>query len=158
MRAALGPIVATAGLILISSAHATEWIRYSPPSAGVSVDFPADIFTVDAGPVAGNAGHAFRTSDGRADFSIYTKTNKPRVSPHDFLRRNFELAPESIVYSRVTERILVVSGYRDNKIWYARCNFASNINCIQLNYPTREKLLWDAIVTRISNSLASKTF
>jgi hypothetical protein len=40
-------------------------------------------------------------------------------------------------------------------IWYDRCNFVrGNITCVLINYPAAEKRQWDAIVTRISYSLA----
>jgi len=151
-------IWASTHIALMPAADAVEWVRYLPPSAMLSVDLPADIFTVDTGPVNENAGHSFQTSDRRADFSVYSKPNRPAMSPNAFLSRYFELPQSSVVYRRVTNRILVVSGYREDKIWYARCNFAANINCIQLNYPRNEKKLWDPIVTRISNSLSSRDF
>ena len=51
--------------------------------------------------------------------------------------------------------MLAVSGYRGDQIWYARCNFGrTRLNCVALNYPASEKRDWDAIVTRISNSLS----
>ena len=46
---------------------------------------------------------------------------------------------------------------RKGEIFYTRCNFPiiinSIIDCFELRYPAKDKAKWDAIVTRISNSL-----
>jgi hypothetical protein len=48
-----------------------------------------------------------------------------------------------------------VSSIKDGRTWYNRCNRASGfMNRILLNYPAAEDLQWDAIVTRVSLSLA----
>ena len=71
------------------------------------------------------------------------------------LRDEFLMPTSSTVYRRVTRNMLAVSGYRGNQIWYARCNFGpTRLHCVALNYPAAEKRQWDAIVTRISNSLS----
>ena len=65
--------------------------------------------------------------------------------------------PPNIVYKRVSPRFFVVSSFRNGKIWYNRCNFAGRfINCVLINYPAAEKRQWDGVVTRISNTLASR--
>jgi hypothetical protein len=50
-----------------------------------------------------------------------------------------------------------VSSFRNDRIWYDRCNFSGHyINCVLLNYPAVEKRQWDDVVTRISNSLSAR--
>ena len=137
-------------------AQALQWTRYSNPHLGVSVDMPAELFAVDGGPAASFPGRTFKTSDGRADLSVYAIDNAANETPATFLRKRFQLSSSAAVYRRVTPRILAVSGYRGDQIWYARCNFASTrVNCVALNYPAREKRSWDSVVTRISNTLSS---
>ena len=81
--------------------------------------------------------------------------NEPGDTPASFMRRRFQLPHSSAVYRRVTPRVLAVSGFRGDKIWYARCNFSmSRVNCVALNYPAQEKRNWDAVVTRMSNTLS----
>jgi hypothetical protein len=64
--------------------------------------------------------------------------------------------PNNIVYKRVTPNFFVVSSFRNDKIWYDRCNFAGHfVNCVLINYPAAEKRRWDGIVTRISNTLTN---
>ena len=130
-----------------------QWSRYSNPQLRVGVDIPTGLFSVDAGAVT--SGRTFKTSDGRADLSIYAIDNEAGETPGAFMRRRFQLPASSAVYRRVTSRVLAVSGFRGDQIWYTRCNFsASRVNCVALNYPAREKRAWDAVVTRISKTLS----
>jgi hypothetical protein len=139
-----------------SAAQQDRWLRYGDREIGVSVDLPLNLFTVDRGPSEKLNGRTFATPDGRADVSLYSIPNPAGDTPRAFLEKRFELPSSSVVYRRVTNRIVAVSGFRRDKIWYARCNFnAGLVNCVALNYPTSEKRQWDAIVTRISNSLSS---
>jgi len=145
-------------LSLLSStaaiAQPVDWSRYSDSQLGLAVDIPREIFSVDAGKTQKLTGRLFKTADGRADLSVYSIDNDARESPADFMRTRFVLSNTS-TYRRVTSQIQAVSGYRGDKIWYARCNFASlRVVCVALNYPASEKRNWDAIVTRISNTLS----
>jgi hypothetical protein len=50
-----------------------------------------------------------------------------------------------------------VSSFRNDRIWYDRCNFSGRyINCVLINYPAVEKRQWDDVVTRISHSLSAR--
>jgi len=135
-------------------ARAQDWARVTAPGTGVSVDMPVDIFTENAGPTRNPPGYTYRTPDKRADLSVYALPSAGR-SPADFLRTNFNLPVSSITYQRITPSMVTVSGYRGDKIWYARCNFSAGLaRCVGLNYPAGEKRRWDDIVTRISHSLS----
>jgi hypothetical protein len=55
----------------------------------------------------------------------------------------------------VTPKFFAVSSVRNGQTWYNRCNRADGfMNCVLINYPAAEERQWDAIVTRISLSLA----
>jgi len=130
------------------------WRRYSLPQTMTSVDVPTGLFPVDGGPPESGQGRMFRTADGSADLSVYALPDRGE-SPAEFLRTHFQLPTQAIVYRRVTNNMVTVSGFRGDKIWYARCNFmARHLRCVALNYPARDKLRWDAVVTRISHSLS----
>lgn len=133
---------------------AIDWVRYSVPETGAAVDFPTSIFTEAAGRPESGYGARFLTSDRRADLTVQSVANGG-LSPAVFLAR--KNPPPGIVYKRVTPRFFVVSSFRNGKIWYNRCNFAGRFaHCILINYPAAEKRQWDNVVTRISNSLASR--
>src|SRR5436309_12314086 len=144
---ALAPTVGAAGSI--------SWARYQVPEAGAAVDIPASIFSDQAGKPEAGYGGRFLTSDRRADLTVQSVPNDAGFSPAVFLAR--KNPPRDIVYKRVTPRFFVVSSFRNGKIWYDRCNFAGRfINCVLINYPAAEKRQWDGVVTRISNTLASR--
>ena len=137
------------------AAQPLQWVRYEIHESGASVDIPRSIFSENAGKPETGYGGRFLSSDRRANLTIQSVTNTDGSSPAAFLaRRN---PPRDIVYKRVTPRFFVVSSFRQGKIWYDRCNFAGRyINCVLVNYPAEEKRQWDGVVTRISNTLASR--
>ena len=148
--AALSAVLATPA----AAANNPGWKRYAIPESGMTVDVPTGIFDRDAGAAEGGPGRKFVTSDGRATMTVQTVANARGESPAAFLAAKGP--PPGIVYRRVTKSFFVVSSFRDNMIWYNRCNFAGgSANCVLINYPAREKARWDGIVTRISRSLRS---
>ena len=148
--AALGAVLATP----FAAAPSPDWQRYSNPESGLSVDIPTAIFERDAGPAESGPGRKFVTSDGRANLTVQTVANPRGDTPAAFLAAKGP--PSGIVYRRVTKTFFVVSSFRDDKIWYNRCNFAGRAaHCVLINYPAREKARWDGIVTRLSRSLRS---
>src|ERR1700737_2930722 len=139
----------------MAAAQPINWVRYQVPETGAAVDLPASIFTEEAGKPEAGYGGRFLTSDRRADLTIQSVANDAGLSPAVFLAR--KNPPPDIMYKRVTPRFFVVSSFRKGKIWYDRCNFTGRfINCVLINYPAAEKRQWDSVVTRISNTLASR--
>lgn len=139
----------------IAAAQPINWQSYNIPETGAVVDIPSGIFTEDAGKPEEGYGRRFLTSDGRADLTVQSVVNDAGYSPAVFLAK--KNPPSDIVYKRVTPRFFAVSSFRKGKIWYNRCNFAGRfINCVLINYPAAEKRQWDSVVTRVSNTLASR--
>jgi hypothetical protein len=126
-------------------------------AAGMSVDYPAGIFTVDLGPSDKGPGRALRSEDGAAGFTFYMQPNTRHDTPASFLRSRLSAPHLEITYKRVTGRFVAVSGVREGRIYYSRCNFPEGasgpIHCMELVYSKSEKRLWDPIVTRVSLSL-----
>jgi hypothetical protein len=140
---------------MVAAAEPVSWSRYQVPETGAAVDIPTSIFSEQAGKPEVGYGVRFLTSDRRADLTVQSVPNDAGFSPAAFLAR--KNPPRDIIYRRVTPRFFVVSSFRKGKIWYDRCNFAGRyINCVLINYPAAEKRQWDGVVTRISNTLASR--
>jgi hypothetical protein len=140
---------------MVAAAEPINWSRYQVPETGAAVDLPTSIFSEQAGKPEAGYGRRFLTSDRRADLTVQSVPNDAGLSPAGFLAR--KNPPRDIVYQRVTPRFFVVSSFREGKIWYDRCNFTGRfINCVLINYPAAEKRQWDGVVTRISNTLASR--
>jgi hypothetical protein len=136
-------------------AQPVDWQNYAVPETGATVDLPTTIFSKDVGPTDQGYGRRFMTSDGRATLAVQSISNVAHDSPAGFLAKKHP--PPNIVYKRVASNFFVVSSFRNNLIWYDRCNFAGRfINCVMVNYPAAEKRQWDGVITRISNTLASR--
>jgi hypothetical protein len=148
------PTVAIALAVSTSavSAQPIRWTNYSIPQTGTSVDFPASLFSEEAGRPDGY-GQRFRTADGRANLTIQATPNGSNDTPASFLAKKHP--PSRIQYKRVTPRFFAVSSYKGDKVWYDRCNFSGRlIHCVLINYPAAEERDWDQVVTRISLSLS----
>jgi hypothetical protein len=131
-----------------------RWQKYAVPEAGATVDLPTTIFSQDAGPPASGYGRRFKTADGRATLVVQSIENVGHDTPAAFLAKKHP--PANIAYKRVTPTFFVVSSFRNNMIWYDRCNFSGRfINCVMVNYPSAEKRRWDGVITRISRALSS---
>lgn len=147
-------VLATTAAQSQAFAQDLRWHRYNLAQTTTSVDVPAALLPVDGGPPEEGPGRMFRSADGSADLSVYALPNRGQ-SPDAFLRTHFRLPERAIVYRRVTRDMVTVSGFRGDKIWYARCNFANTqLRCVAMNYPARDKERWDPIVTKISHSLS----
>jgi hypothetical protein len=125
--------------------------------AGTAVDYPASIFSVDAGASPQGAGRRLQTADGRAEFMLYVSPNRDRESPRRYVRTHLAVPQAKLDYKRITDRFFVVSGIDNGRVFYSRCNYprgsAGPMQCIYLLYPRAEIHAWDGIVTRISRSL-----
>jgi hypothetical protein len=143
------------GCSATATAQPVVWHRYAVPETGANVDLPVTIFVKDAGPTDSGYGRRFISADGRANLAVQSIENVGHDTPAAFLQKKHP--PSNIVYKRVTSRFFVVSSFRNDSIWYDRCNFAGRfINCVLVNYPASEKRQWDGVITRISNTFASR--
>jgi len=124
---------------------------------GTRVDYPENIFSIDAGPPPRGTGRALRSADDHAWLAMYVEDNEERHTPASFVRAYFSGARDSLDFNRVTNRFFAISGVNEEQTFYSRCNFPDGIkgpiHCIYLVYPKSEERRWDAIVTRISRSL-----
>jgi hypothetical protein len=131
------------------------WQTFVIEETGAKVDIPISIFTKETEKPPGGYGRHFLTSDGRANFTVESFPNTSGDSPALFLAK--KKPPAGIIYKKVTSRFFVASSILDDRIWYNRCNRTGGyMQCVLINYPAAEKRQWDGVVTRISNSLASK--
>jgi hypothetical protein len=139
----------------MAAAESVAWQSYVVPETGAKVDIPVAVFSEDGGKPDAGYGRRFLTSDRRANLTVESIPNAANDTPAVFLAK--KNPPLDIIYKRVTSRFFVVSSIRNGRIWYNRCNRAArHMQCVLINYPASEKRQWDGMVTRISNSLATK--
>jgi hypothetical protein len=134
---------------------APQWSVLS--ETGTAVDYPANVFSVEAGASPRGTGQRLQSDDGRAEFMLYVSPNDEHDSPASYVRKYLAIPKAKLDYSRITDRFFVVSGIQDGRVFYSRCNYprgpSGPMHCIYLLYPQAETRAWDAIVTRISRSL-----
>jgi len=148
-------VVALSLTPLTAVAQPASWLTYVVPESGAVAQIPTTIFSEDDGKPEAGYGRRFVTVDRRANLTVESLPNEAGDSPASFLAK--QNPPSGIAYKKVTPRFFVVSSFRGDKIWYNRCNFAGRfVNCVLINYPAAEKKRWDGVITRISNTLASK--
>jgi hypothetical protein len=131
------------------------WTTYRD-QRGTIVQYPAGVFSDNAGAAHMGVGRRLATADGQAELSIYATPNARRYSPAAYLRRHFPESRSTLHYDRVARHFFAVSMNKGSRILYRRCNFSGQnetLHCIDLNYPRAEKRSWDSTVTRISRSL-----
>jgi hypothetical protein len=146
--------VATAVSASIDATVAQEqWGTYSNPRFGATADYPTDLFTVPDPPSENGDGQIFHTADGRAELMIYGTNNIDGERPEVYVPRHVNL--DDVSYKKISSDFYAVSGTRGATIYYERCNFPNDdvLNCFYISYPAAEKAAWDAVVTRIGQSL-----
>ena len=133
-----------------------QWTVFFEPSLGTRIDLPSAVLSMPDGPAYRGVGRQFKSADGRAAVAIYSQRNNQGDTPARYLRRNFLFPRAAVTYERVTRDFFAVSGVREEKIFYSRCNVSptgGTLHCFDLQFPARERAAWDAIVTRMSRSL-----
>jgi hypothetical protein len=152
MKLILAPsVLALVASTAMASPQPVHWETYSIAKTGTSVDIPTSIFAKKVS-LPGGHGEGLSTVDGRAALTVQTRPNVDDDTPASFLAKQHP--PKDIQYKRVTSRFVAVSGYKQDKVYYSRCNFSHRlIHCVMMSYPASEERDWDDIVTRISLSL-----
>jgi len=104
-------------------------------------------------PPVDNDGRGFTSPDGSAEMSI---SGMLFVLPRDqeFSLRTLPGDGETITYKVVQGNLVVVSGFRGDKIFYRK----SMLDCgvwsdLSIEYPARDKLGYDPLVVRAAASL-----
>jgi hypothetical protein len=129
-----------------------DWSIYR--GSGLTVDYPSAVFTVHGGEPSIGHGSELQTADGRARLMIYSLDNPAKLTPRRYLDEHLSVSMGAFDYRRITDRFFVVSGIKENKTYYSRCNFGRGaVGCVYIQYPENETHAWDGIVTRISRSL-----
>ncbi len=62
----------------------------------LTVDYPASLVPVSAGPTERGEGRKFRSADGRVEFAAYSLANTDKDSPGAYLRKNLLVPPSKV--------------------------------------------------------------
>jgi hypothetical protein len=159
MTRAIRPAVAVVALCLLTAiAAAQDWSTYSNPRFGTSAEYPANEFRPLPPPENGD-GQSFAAADG-ATLSIFGAHNIDNDTPSSYEQmirggRNRDYA--NVTYRAAGADWLVLSGYRDDSVFYEKYIFADGlIHGLTIVYPRSAKAHYDPIAARAARSLGSK--
>lgn len=149
----------TAVLLAAGTARADGWLTYQNDRYGTTIDYP-DFFKMQP-PPDDDDGRKFKSADG-ADFTVsasYAALDFTLATYRDFIVKNLD--PGSVItYERRGKDWFVVSGTRDDKIFYEKhlLSHKGEMNeDFVIAYPAARKRIYDPIVTRMAKSLRSGT-
>jgi len=133
------------------------WTTYRNERFGTTIDYPAALFSLRSPPPTNGDGREFQTADRRASLRVWGGWNIDSDTPEAYVSKYGKEEGETVDYMRATKSFFVRSGLRSGRIFYERCNFSAVPdgirNCFEVVYPRGEKARWDAIVTRLGQSL-----
>ena len=145
------PIVFAAALALLAGPALAKDFTYRNARFGTTATFPKEAFSeVQPAPTNGD-GLAWRSGSG-AELYIYARNNLGAESPSSIL--SDRKSADRVTYSRQGSRWLVVSGYRDGKIFYERYIFRGDvIHSVAIFYPEDDRATYDRLVGPITSTL-----
>jgi hypothetical protein len=160
MRYLMSVFLALAVLAGTARAQDSNWRTYVNERFGSRIEYPADIFSPQPPPENGD-GRRFKARDA-AEFTIsagYNVIPDTLQSLEDSLRHPEAGSPDD--YANVTYRlskgnVLVLSGFRGDKVYYDKFVFTKDqgtIHHFAITYPASAKSTYDPIVERMSKSM-----
>jgi hypothetical protein len=150
-----------AGLLLLAGAReaaAETWRVYANARYGTVAEYPADRFRPGRPPDNGD-GQGFTAKDG-AELSIFGGLNINNDTPatYEQFLRSSGTDYQNVTYRASGGNWLVLSGYRDDTIFYEKYLFAKGkdvgvIHGLVVTYPRQAKAVYDPIAARMAKSL-----
>ena len=137
--------------------HAATWAVYQDETQKCRLDYASSVFT----PGKKDAEDFQRFSGPNKDiyFRVAALPNDEQLSPKQIRAEYIKNRGRGeIVYERTKSDFLVLSGIRDQKIFYSKVAVSpntQNICVLHIVYPRKAKRAFDAIVTRMSRSFAA---
>ena len=160
MRAEIAALCGALASLLAGPAAAQQpaeqWITYKNPRFGTTAEVPRHLVPRQMPDPANGDGRTWTSADGRATVAVFGAFNALGLTPERYVEDiHAERLPHAS-YRRITDTWFVISGTKDDVVFYDRCNFTDDLrvqHCIALSYPASEAPLWDAAAARVSKSL-----
>jgi hypothetical protein len=143
--------------VLIASptpGNAATWEVYLDNTGKCHLDYASDLFTL--GKKDAEDFQRFSGPNKDIYFRVAGLPNDEGLSPREIRAEYIKNRGKAeIVYERTKTEFLVLSGIRDQKIFYSKIAVSpntKNICVLHIVYPQKTKRAFDAIVTRMSRS------
>ncbi|MBB4001951.1 MAG: hypothetical protein V7704_12565 [Aurantimonas endophytica] len=146
--------LAAAGLALAFTAAApalADDVTYRNERFGTTATFPAELFP-DPLPAPTNGDGLGWTSPEGAEIFIYARPRQEGETPRTVVRDRGSV--DDVTYDRSGRRWVVVSGYRDGRIFYERYIFRGDlVHSVSIRYPEALRATYDPLVGPVTMSL-----
>lgn len=143
----------TLGMISIPGS-AAEWAELRDDLYGCRIIYPGTVFRSD--PAVPGRPLKFSGPNDETYFQVMGSANSEGLSPREIKERYFgDAIPGEVAYESAKAGFLVVSGYRDESIFYTRLQLSKDrarLCILEITYPQKDKAAFDRIVTRMSHS------
>lgn len=146
------PVLAALAVTLLAAAPAAaDDITYRNARFGTVATFPSEAFAEALPEPTNGDGRAWRSPNG-AELFIYARANQGRETPASIVRDRAK--DDEVTYRKAGDTWVVVSGYRDGKIFYERYIFRGDvIHSVAIRYPPSQRRTYDKLVGPIAKSL-----
>ncbi len=156
--AAAGLAVVIAGVVSPASAgpKLDDWATMRNERHGFTIAYPIDVFEQKTAPTT-DEGRVLLSKDGKAKLLIGAFENSENSSLDDY--RKFLLdnqwAGAAIDYAPVRQKWFVLSGTRNDEIFYERVSFTCGgklINSWAMTYPAAERKVYDRVLEAVAKT------
>jgi hypothetical protein len=131
-----------------------DWGVYKDELHGCRLEYPLALFTRD--PEEPGEPQRFSSEDESTYFRIMGAENIAKWTTSDIKEKYLRAdMPGNVIYERTKREFLVLSGYRDETIFYTKVAVSDDQHtaCIlDITYPRSRKKEFDRIVTRMSHT------
>jgi hypothetical protein len=136
-----------------AAAAQSGFALYSNARFGYSIRYPVSLLKPIAGH--GNAGQAFAAVSGHAGFRVFAAPLSGR-SPQQVASEAQRICPGAPDYRVVKPALIAVSCRTGDHIIYQKTLLRSGLEItVRGEYPTRERDIWDPVVTSIARSMST---
>lgn len=148
--------IAACASMTVAHAAGERWITYENPRFGFSLYYPSNVFKPQP-PAENGDGQVFLTDDGSAKIVVYGARNDEGYSLKEY--RGIILSEfggyDRLDYSPTGNSWFVLSGYREDKIYYQKVMFSCGnriINALSVTFPTAEKPFYEGLIETIEDN------
>jgi hypothetical protein len=134
-----------------------DWGVYEDAEHGCRLDYPRFLFSAD--PEQEGEPLRFSSEDESTYFQVMGVESTANWIPSDIKQKYLRTDMPDVTYERTKSEFFVLSGYRDDAIYYTKVTVSDDHHtaCIlDITYPRSRKKEFDPIVTRMSHSFEAR--
>jgi hypothetical protein len=151
----LGLAIAVTPMLAPLQGHAETWAQYRDSTSDCQLEYPDALFTQEPLDLEEDI-QRFSGPNEQTYFRVRAVDNQDRLTPAEIKARYVRSdIPGEVVYERTRPDFLVLSGYRDDSIFYTKIAVSADermVCILEITYPRQAKREFDDVVTRMSRS------